>query len=141
MRVWLYDTLTQYMPIQDALGGPTSVLERIMPRSSRTNINVPKPFMIYGLGNNTNEDLGEESDHEAHRQFFQIWIHDEGGDYSLIDSLIVDTKNALRGQSSPAHNVMAVHWLETSGEFNNETYNTLFRYVRFQAIIGKGALL
>jgi len=34
---------------------------------------------------------------------------------------------------------VTIRYLETSAEFSNQTYNTIFRYIRFQAIIAKGA--
>lgn len=141
MRVWLYDTLTQYEPLHEYMGGPSGILERVVPRESQRTINLPKPFMVYGLGNNTNEDLAEDSDHEAYRQFSQVWIHDEGGDYNLIDDMVELVKKALHGKGSPVHGIITTRWLEVSQEFGNETYNTIFRYVRFQHTIGRGALI
>lgn len=138
MRAWLYDTLTSDVELQALMGGPVGILERVVPRQSQMTSNIEKPYLIYGLGTNTNEDLAEDGDHEAHRQFFQVWIHDEGGDYGLIDDIVELVKRALVNKTSPAHRVSMVRWLETSSEFYNETYDTLFRYVRFQAIISKG---
>lgn len=140
MRVWLYDTLTGDEELQAKLGGVEGIRTRVVPRRSKTNIEVQSPFLIYGLGNNTNEGLGDPTanDVDAHRQFFQIWIEDEdSGSYALIDEFIPILKRLLVGASSPEHNIMTIAWLETSQEFNNETYNTLFRYMRFQAILGK----
>jgi hypothetical protein len=31
-----------------------------------------------------------------------------------------------------------VHWLETSQEFSDQTFGTIFRYLRLQAVISKG---
>lgn len=139
MRAWLYDTLRTDTDLQLELGITEAELStRIVPRESQSTFNLPKPFFVYGLGNNTNEDLAEDQDHEAHRQFFQIWIHDEGGDYGLIDNCITIIKRRLHLASHPPSKVTTVRWLETSGEFANETYNTIFRYLRFQAIISKG---
>ena len=140
MRAWLFDRLTTDEALQTKLGADLAELQqRVRPREASETINIPKPYLIYGMGNNTNEDLAEDRDHEAHRQFFQIWIHDEGGDYSVIDEIVEIVKDRLQNASDAASKVTMVRWLETSGEFANETYNTLFRYVRFQAIISKGA--
>lgn len=142
MRVWLYDTLTSSLELQTYLGGTLEkAQERVKPRQSESvisNLNLPKPFLIIGLGNNTNESLAEDQDHTAHRQFFQVWIHDEGASYQQIDDMIAVVKKLLTNQQDPASMVTTVHWLETSQEFANETYNTIFRYIRFQAIISKG---
>jgi len=139
MRAWLYDLLVGSAELQVAMGYSADRMSaQVMPRRSQETFNILKPFIVYGLGNNTNEDLAEDTDHEAHRQFFQIWIHDDGGDFGRIDDIIEVVKRLLTNASSPVDHVTQVRWLETSQEFNNETYNTLFRYVRFQAIISKG---
>ena len=111
---------------------------RVVPRESQDTINLPKPFLVYGLGNSTNEDLAEDGDHEAYRQFFQVWVHDEGGSFDLIDDTIEVVKRRLHLASHAPSKVTLVRWLENSAEFSNETYNTVFRYMRFQAIISKG---
>lgn len=140
MRAWLYDLLVTDPNLQTELGGDTGIRERVMPRRSQGTINVAKPFLIFGLGNATNEQLEDSTanDAEAQRQFFQIWIHDEGESYVLIDDLVEMVKARLIGASSPPDKVMTTRYLETSQEFNNETYGTNFRYIRFQAIIAKG---
>jgi len=130
-----YPALWPLFGVADA----NEMLNRIVPRYSQTTINLPKPFLIYGLGNATNEDLAEDTDHVAFRQFFEVWVHDEGGDFDLIDDIVFEVKKALTGENDPSSMLTNVRWLETSGEFHNDTYNTNFRYIRFQGIISKGA--
>lgn len=140
MRAWLYDRLTTDPDLQGELGGADAALTRIMPRRSQTTINVDRPFLIYGLGNETNEQLADSTadDAEAARQFFQVWVHDEGESFVLIDDLVEMVKRRLIGANAPAFDIVTIAWLETSQEFNNETYGTNFRYIRFQAILAKG---
>lgn len=140
MRALLYDLLTTDTDLQQELGGADAIKARVMPRRSQGNINIEKPFIIFGLGNATNEQLSDSTsdDEEAYRQFFQIWVHDEGESFVRIDDLIQIIKRRLIGVTSPAHHVVTIFWLETSQEFNNETYNTNFRYIRFQAVIAQG---
>lgn len=140
MRTWLYNRLTLDPELQSMLGGVEGIRTRVMPRRSETHVAGPRPFLIYGLGNDTNEELGDPTanDVQANRQFFQIWIHDEdSGSYTLVDDFIPVIKRVLVGATSPADRIMTIAWLETSQEFNNETYDTLFRYMRFQAILGR----
>lgn len=140
MRVWLYDTLASDPALLDFVDDDDPTTQpRIFPRESLGSSVVPKPYIVYGLGTNTNEQLAEDDDHEADRQFFQIWIHDEGGDYTQIDDMIEVVKDLLRNASSKADNVIMVRWLETSQEFSDQTMNTIFRYIRFQAIRARGA--
>lgn len=139
MRVWLYDTLVASPELAAALQvGVEDMPNRVIPRESASNINLPKPFVAFGLGTNTNEGLSEDPEHEAHRQFFQLWIHDSGTSYLRIDAALEALKNLLRGNSHAPSKVSQVIWLENSSEFSNETFNTIFRYARFQAIISKG---
>jgi hypothetical protein len=139
MRAWLFDRLTTSAALHAWAGVPdtAAMLDRVTARRGKETINLPKPFLIYGLGNDTNEQLGDPTadDVQAHRQFFQVWLHDSGPSYSLVDDGVKLVKDLLQGASSPTHKIITVNWLETSQEFNNETYNTIFRYVRFQAII------
>ena len=138
MRTWLYDTLVGSFELRTLFEYNTDDWpSQVMPRESQSVI-PHKPFIIYGLGNNTNEDLSEDPGHEAHRQFFQIWLHDEGGDYQRIDDALVIVKALLINKFHVPSKLTTVRWLENSQEFSNETYNSIFRYARFQAIISKG---
>lgn len=143
MRALLYDLLTTDTDLQAELGGVEAIKARVMPRRSQGTINVAKPFIIFGLGNASNEYLADSTadDAEAYRQFFQIWVHDEGSSFVKIDRLIDIVKQRLVGANSRLFKVTTIIWLETSQEFNNETYNTNFRYIRFQAIIAQGGTI
>lgn len=140
MRAWLYDRLVTDPDLQ-LLWGMTQVelADRVAPRESGEQVRTEFPYLIYGLGTNTNEALADDDDHEAHRQFFQVWIHDSGGSFGLIDDTVPIVKRRLVNASDPASRVTTVRWLETSGEFSNNTYGSLFRYLRFQAIISRGS--
>lgn len=143
MRPWIYDQITTASELWIKLGLTYPELTaRVIPRESKSTLTgMGRPFIVYGLGQTTNEALAETNEHEARRQFFQIWVHDEGGSYTLIDDILEILKDIFQGKSAPAFNVSHVLWLENSQEFSNETYNTLFRYARFQAIISKGVLI
>lgn len=124
--------------------GVPDVGNRVYPRESFDSSNEPYPYLVFGMGNATSEQLSEDPedfDHEPERQFFQVWIHDiltpKGGSYLKIDGIVPTVIKTLAGKSSPADNIMNIIYLETSGEFSNEALGTLFRYIRFQAIRGK----
>lgn len=139
MRAFLYDLLTTDEDLQSELGGAGDILNRVLPRRSRDNIEGPRPFLIFGLGNSTAEDLADSTanDATAERQFFQVWVHDDSKSYLRIDRMVDMVKKRLTGQSD-GKSILTIRYLETSQEFNNETYNTIFRYIRFQAIIAEG---
>lgn len=143
MRALIYDLLTTDEDLQSDLGGAEGILDRVMPRRSRENILGPRPFLIFGLGNSTGEQLadptsvGVEPEKDAERQFFQVWVHDDSESFVRIDRMVDTVKKRLTGASSAPHGVLTIAYLETSQEFSNETYNTIFRYIRFQAIVVK----
>lgn len=140
MRAMLYDLLTTDPALQTKLGVDYNTLKtRVMSRRSQDDAVIPKPFIIYGLGNETNEQLSDSTANDAlaSRQFFQIWIHDEGGSFTLIDDIVEIIKRRLTGVQNVGAKVITVIFLETSQEFNNETYGTNFRYIRFQAVKAK----
>jgi hypothetical protein len=138
IRVWVYDTLKGSTPLRTLLGYTAlEMATQVMPRESQQVV-PKKPFIIYGLGNNTNEGLSEDPGHKADRQFFQIWIHDEGGDFARIDSGVEIIKTLFQNAFHVPSMVSHTNWLETSQEFSNETYGSIFRYIRFQAIVSKG---
>ena len=146
MRAFLYDLLVNDEELWPFFNVDNSedAANHVTPRRGQetiSDVELPRPFIVYGLGNATNEQLADDDagDHEAERQFFQIWIHDEGGDYGVIDQIIPVVKKLLIGASHVPSKLLTIRYLETSQEFSNQTYNTLFRYIRFQAIIAKGA--
>ncbi len=144
MRAWLYDTLITDSDLQSDLGGAEGIKSRVAPRRSKEEIaSLVRPFLIMGLGNATSENLSDSTsndpqDKDADRQFLQIWIHDDGGSYSRIDTIIEHVIHRLAGASSAADNILTMSYLETSAEFNNEAYGTIFRYIRFQAVKVRG---
>lgn len=138
MRTWLHQRLISSAEVQTWLGGDPA--GRVFPRFTQSTIPGPRPFIIHGLGNSS-DMLSSEDEGFGRRQYFQVWLHDEGADYTRIDEGLDIVTALLVNQSDPASNLTTVQWLETSQEFNNETYNTIFRYLRFQAIISKGVTI
>jgi hypothetical protein len=143
MRAWLYDWIVSDPALASKLGVDLDDLpSHVTPRRAQENVtyeDLPRPFLIYGLGNATAEQLSDSTanDAQAERQFFQVWVHDEGGDFNLIDEIVAIVIKRLRGAKSVPDFVYTVEYLETSQEFNNQTYGTNFRYIRFQAIKAK----
>lgn len=142
MRAWLYDELTQCEDLWPFYGGEEAIKQLIIPRRGKQTINLgSQGFIIFGLGHLSEEDISEDPDFEMGRQFFQIWVHDPGPSYQVVDEVLPIVKKLFRGRSEKTLGINQVRYLETSQEFNNETYNTVFRYIRFQAIIAKQGVL
>lgn len=133
-RVWLYQKLSSTPEIANLVGGLTDT--RVFAKKSMTSAIEQHPYIVYKLGYNATEDISEETSPD--RQFVQIFVHDysdgDTGDYSKIDQIIDAMKRVLHLQSSKEYGVIACRYLETSQDLNDETLNTVFKYVRFQLI-------
>ena len=127
MRTWLYQTLSNDFTLQADLDN------RFYQGESMDSSTVEKPFLVYTIGNATDEELSEEPE-GPERQFFQIYIHDEGADYTRIDRIVARVKTLLRNQSDKASGIINVIYLETSRDLDDSTMNTILRYIRFVAI-------
>lgn len=126
-RTWLYGKLTS----TPGVGG------RVFAKKTMTSSIEQHPYMVYKFGNNTNEELAETVD--TSRQFVQVYIHDfadkEVGDYTKIDQIIKSLKANLVNQSSAEDGVLTVIYLETSQDLNDDTLNTVMKYVRLQLVL------
>lgn len=127
MRQFVYDTLSGDAAITALVG------TRVHQGESLVKAQLDAPFLVYRIGNETNE-LFSEDDQQPHRVFFQVYIHDKGGDYMRIDDLVKLVINALRGGPYPEYKILRVNYLETSRDLDDAEMGTLVRYVRFQAV-------
>ena len=127
MRTWLHQTLKNDLPLIELFG------DRFFQGESMRSSVVVKPFLVYTIGNATDVLLSEEPD-TPERQFFQIYIHDEGADYTRIDEGVKRVKKLLRHQQNAEAGIIDIIYLETSRDLDDVTMNTILRYIRFQAI-------
>jgi hypothetical protein len=128
MRKWLYDLLNEDQELRDIHEG------RVFQGQSLKET-PKKPFLVYRLGNDTSENLSEGTG--PRRQFFQVYIHDQFSDYSRIDELVARVKYLLENSMSPEDNILQVRYLETSRDLDDQVHDTIFRYVRFQAVLSR----
>lgn len=129
--MFITERLTQDFDLNNMFAG------RVFQGESLQNSTQVKPFLVYRLGNDTSEQLSEEDVH-PHRQFFLVYVHDVPYDYQKVDegcSLVI---RAFRGWTSAADNIMQVRYLETSRDLYDSVLDTVYRYVRFQLILGGG---
>lgn len=130
LRPWLYNTLVNDVNLVPLVGG------RVFQGEGMVTAQVIKPFLVFRIGNETSELLAEE-DVTPRRVFFQIYVHDTGPDYQIVDSAVEAVKKALLGKKSVPDNLMQTIYLETSRDLDDQTLQTVFRYVRFQAILSQ----
>lgn len=131
-RHFIWSRLNQPV-VTDLVGGDEN--PRIFAKKTMTSSIEEHPFVVYKLGNDTAEELSEDTD--ITRQFFQVWVHDyfdsETADYDRIDDVITAIKTAFKNAGG-VNGVWTTRFLETSQDLNDETLNTVFRYLRFQLI-------
>lgn len=144
MRTWLYQrmindaTLLNLMrrTISGVLESDADVRKRFFASGSMTTSTTPKPFIVYLMGNRTDQQMAE-ADYRAHRQFWQVWVHDAPADYARIDSIHDRIEDLFFGATSAADGVANTIHLERSRDFDDELLKTVFKYARFQSIIQK----
>lgn len=122
-RQFIMDTLMSAAP--DIIG------DRVFAQGSLLTGQTVKPYIVYTVGNNTDEGYSDPDSFRPNRQFFQVYIHDEVGDYSQIDSLVRAVKDAFLN-APLSGDVAGVSYLETSRDLDDPTLQTIMRYVRFQ---------
>lgn len=96
-----------------------------------------KPYAVHHFGNNTDEGMYDEDDRKPNRQFLQIFIHVDQGDYGPIDDLIPLVKAALTSRTGRPADLIHVQYLETSQDLQDDLLQSYFRYVRFQLILAR----
>ncbi|MGX9924107.1 hypothetical protein ACWIG4_30135 [Streptomyces sp. NPDC002248] len=95
-----------------------------------------KPYIVYTVGNSTDEGFSDPDSVQPHRQFFQVYIHDETGDYDRIDDIVRAVKNDFI-HAVVRDNICGVSFLETSRDLDDPTLQTIMRYVRFQLAMAR----
>lgn len=136
VRTWLYGRLTSFTPLTDLIGDTEP---RVYAKKSMTSSREMHPYIVYKLGYNAAEELSEDpSFADPERQFIQIFVHDfsdqETADYMQIDEVVKQLKLALHGQTVGSEGIYYVRYLETSQDLDDDTLNTVMKYVRFQIV-------
>jgi len=130
-RHFVYDRLTQEAVASLLADGANSVYAK---KSMTSSVEV-HPYLVYKMGNDTSEEFSEER--EVSRQFFQVWVHDyfdgKTADYDKIDTIITTLKNVFKNAGG-VPGIWTTRYLETSQDLDDDTLNTVFRYLRFQLI-------
>lgn len=129
-RTWLRNTLGSIPELLDNIP-----LDRMLQGESLLTAQIQKPFLVYRMGNRTNEDLAEDMP-DVGRQFLSIYLHDVPADYSRIDRMEMTVIHGLNLASSVPDNIITTRYLETSRDLDDQSLGTIYRYLRFQLITG-----
>lgn len=96
-----------------------------------------KPYLVHHFGNNTDEGMYDEDSWQPNRQFLQVFIQGEQGDYGPVDDIIPLVKAALMSRAGRPDELIQVQYLETSQDLQDDLLQTYFRYIRFQLILAR----
>lgn len=133
-RQFVYRLLTTTPAITDLVGGSGN--PRVFAKKSMTSSIEAHPYIVYKLGYSTDRGILAEDAETVENQFIQIWVHDyadvTSGDYTKIDLIISAIKATFKNAASLEDGVSGTTYLETSQDLNDDTLNTVFKYVRIQ---------
>lgn len=129
-RAFVYGVMTESALLTSSVG------DRIFQQGSLLSAQTVKPYIVYNMGNNTDEGMSDPDSFSPSRQYFQVYLYDEVGDYSRIDDLIAELKRAMLA-AQPTGDVCGVQYLETSRDLDDPTLEAIMRYVRFQLAIAR----
>jgi hypothetical protein len=127
-RAWIHSTLKNHPGLLPVIGG------RVIQQGSILSAQAIKPYLVHHFGNNTDEGFYDEDSFKPNRQFLQIFIHCEQGDYGPIDDIIPLVKVALKSREGRPSSLIDISYLETSQDLQDDPLQTYFRYMRFQLI-------
>lgn len=109
--------------------------DRVFQQGSILSSQHVKPFLVHHFGNQTDEGMSDEDNFQPSRQFLQIYIHVDQGDYGPIDEIQSQVRLALSTLSGRPAQLTGVQYLETSQDLQDDVLQTYFRYMRYQLIL------
>lgn len=136
-RTWLYQRMIGDSALQTLLERDTKSfspgIEGIFAAKALLNSPGKWPFIVYVMGNDTEEALGEND--PSNRQYAMVWVHDDATrlDYMSIDSIVDRLKDLFR-DADGSSGVITSHVLETSRDLDDQEMGTNCRYLRLQII-------
>ena len=95
-----------------------------------------RPFLQLRWGRNESA----LSKTEIGRRTLTIWVHDQPGDYTLIDTIILQLRTllpTLEGQSNGLGHLVAVEWTGDSEDLVDDGHRTIARNTSF-SLVGSG---
>lgn len=120
----------------------SKVAKRIFRAGSLGHGNIPAkpkfPFVVYREVDVQAINVAKDTAPETRRHVWQIYVHDERGSYSRIDSILEVLRETVVGltyqtSSTGAYCREAV-WNGTSGDSEDPTYDSNMKYATFTLI-------
>lgn len=131
VRAWVHERLSTDTALTAVIGG------RVSQQGAVLSAQTVKPYLVHHFGNNTDEGMYDEDDRKPNRQFLQVFVHTDQGDYGPLDDIIPLVKAALTNLAGRPADLIHVQYLETSQDLQDDLLQTYFRYIRFQLILAR----
>jgi hypothetical protein len=131
VRAWVHQRLSTDPALTAVVGG------RVSQQGAVLSAQTEKPYLVHHFGNNTDEGMYDEDDRKPNRQFLQVFVHTDQGDYGPLDDIIPLVKAALTNLAGRPEDLIHVQYLETSQDLQDDLLQTYFRYIRFQLILAR----
>lgn len=131
VRTWVQSTLVNDSALAAIIAG------RVYQMGGVIGAQTTKPYLVHHFGNNTDEGMYDQDNLQPNRQYLQVFIHVDQGDYGPIDDLVPLVKNALNNGPGKPGSLIEVQYLETSQDLQDNLLQTYFRYMRFQLILSR----
>lgn len=131
VRAWVHSRLVNDTNLAIVIGG------RVWQQGAVLTAKAAKPYVVHHFGNNTDEGMYDEDSYQPNRQFLQVFMHAEQGDFGPLDDLMPLVKAALLSRVGRPTELIHVQYLETSQDLTDDLLQTYFRYMRFQLILAR----
>lgn len=133
VRAYIYSLLKHQPDLALIVGG------RVFQQGSLISAQQGKPYLVYHFGHMTDEGMSDPDSWQPSRQYLEIYIHVDIGDYGPIDDLMPTIRAAMDSLSVTGRPPELIHaqYLETSQDLQDNLLQTFFRYMRFQLILSR----
>jgi hypothetical protein len=112
----------------------TMVGDRVFQRMGVDELEVPpsvKPFIVYHFGS---EIAGYPSALHGSERTFQVWVHDDPGDYWKIDQILDQAKIVLEA-IEPENGLCEFRYFDKGPDLYDNVLKTIMRFSRFTATL------
>lgn len=131
VRAYLYNLLKTDTGLNAVIAG------RVYQQGAVLTAQQAKPYIVFHFGHQTDEGMFDESGMQPNRQYVEIYLHTNQGDYGPLDDLVDLVKTAMTSRVGRPANLIHMQYLETSQDLQDTLLQTYFRYMRYQLIQSK----
>lgn len=131
-RSWAMTRLKGYAPLTAGIP-PLLPATSMFGSGSMNGAPAARPFLYVAYGADTPE-LRDDGKPVANSQVMTVYVHDEPGDYTRIDQILVLVKTALEGQVVDGINGIFAIWQGASPDLADDRFQTIVRNAEFRLV-------